>query len=298
MARWRNDYYYFPPSTPRKAKGGIKAQTKRGAFGQTWWAKRWIHVLESFDIGARLNRGRSYARRGQVISIDMDKGVVKAQVQGSYPEPYQVDIRIPVIPEKDWEKLGQALSEQALFAAKLLAGEMPEKIEEVFGRVNLSLFPEKTGDLKTKCSCPDWSNPCKHIAAVYYIIGEEFDRDPFLLFKLRGQSRDELLAKLGGRIDAAPPGETGETPAVPIPDSPRSDPEPLPADPDVFWAVDENLGDTLPGSVQIPQVDGTLLQRLGSFPFWRGADGFFPVLKDVYRRASDAGLKTLLRGRG
>ena len=97
MARhWEfREYDYFPPpSRPRAVKGGIKAQSKRGTFGESWWAKRWIAVLESFDIGSRLGRGRSYARSGQVLSIDIDKGLVKAKVQGSSPTPYNVTIKL------------------------------------------------------------------------------------------------------------------------------------------------------------------------------------------------------------
>ena len=144
MARrsWWNDEY-FPPSRPRKAEGGIKAQSKRGGFGESWWAKRWIEVLESFNIGARLSRGRSYARNGQVLSIAIEKGKVKAKVQGSRPRPYDVTIEVKTLSESDWEKVLDALGRQALFAAKLLAGEMPQDIEPVFREVGLSLFPAK-----------------------------------------------------------------------------------------------------------------------------------------------------------
>ena len=198
------DYFpRYPKSQPRAAKGGIKAQTKRGAFGQSWWAKRWIAVLESFDIGARLGRGRSYARNGQVLAIDVQEGKVTAKVQGSRPQPYEVKIEVKVLAAEEWKQVLRALSGQALFVAKLLAGEMPQDIEEVFKAAKLSLFPQKQADLKTACSCPDWSNPCKHIAAVYYLLGEEFDRDPFLLFRLRGLGRDGLLERLGGLTPAA-----------------------------------------------------------------------------------------------
>ena len=206
MARrsWWNDEY-FPPSRPRKAKGGIKAQSKRGGFGESWWAKRWIEVLESFDLGARLARGRSYARSGQVLSIAIEKGKVKAKVQGSRPKPYAVTIEVKPLAEPTGTKVLDGAGRQALFAAKLLAGEMPQDIETVFQEVGLSLFPAQLGDLKTDCSCPDWSNPCKHIAAVYYLLGEEFDRDPFLIFTLRGLGRDALMARLG----ATSPGRVG-----------------------------------------------------------------------------------------
>src|SRR5215470_4981071 len=134
MARsWGYDYDYFPPpSRPRAAKGGIKAQSKRGSFGESWWAKRWIAVLESFYIGARLDRGRSYARRGQVLSIDIDKGVIKSKVQGSRPSPYSVTIKLQVLSEADWRKLAKDLSQQAIYTAKLLAAEMPQDIEKAF----------------------------------------------------------------------------------------------------------------------------------------------------------------------
>lgn len=155
-------------------------------------------MLESFDIGARLDRGRSYARQGQVLSISIDKGVVKAKVQGSDPRPYSVTIKLKVLSQADWKTLAVALSQQALFTAKLLAGEMPQDIELAFGDAGPSLFPKKLQDLMTECSYPDWSNSCKHIAVVYYLLGEEFDRNPFVLFTLRGMNREELLKLLDG----------------------------------------------------------------------------------------------------
>ncbi len=203
---------YFKPSKPCAAKGGIKAQSKRGTFGESWWAKRWNSVLESFDIGARLGRGRSYARKGQVLSIQIEKGLVRAKVQGSRPKPYDVAIQAKTLTPEDWQTVAEALAQQAIFAAKLLAGEMPQDIERTFEQCGLSLFPSQLGDLSTKCSCPDWSNPCKHIAAVYYLIGEEFDRDPFLIFTLRGLTQEELLDLLSR---AARPTRTWGRPARP-----------------------------------------------------------------------------------
>src|SRR5215475_7457934 len=206
MSYW--DWGDYKPKPRIKAKGGIKSQSKRGSFGESWWAKRWIATLESFNIGARLTRGRSYARSGQVVSIDISKGEIKSKVQGSRPKPYDIKIEVKTLSDADWRSLAGALSTQAIFAAKLLAGEMPQEIEEAFAEAKLSLFPEKLRDLETNCSCPDWSNPCKHIAAVYYLVGEEFDRDPFLLFKLRGKGRDEFIKLLSagaapGKIDEA-----------------------------------------------------------------------------------------------
>jgi uncharacterized Zn finger protein len=125
MAWWR-EFGYFPPSRPREARGGIKAQTRGGAFGKSWWARRWIETLEGFNIGARLQRGRSYASRGQVLSIEISKGAVSARVQGSRPRPYQIQIKVETLSKTHWKRLADALGKQALFAAKLFAGTMPE----------------------------------------------------------------------------------------------------------------------------------------------------------------------------
>lgn len=295
MRRW-DRFGFFEPSVPRRAKGGIRAQSKRGTFGESWWAKRWISVLESFNIGARLGRGRNYARSGQVLSIDIEKGTVKAKVQGSRPTPYRVAIEVQSITPANWEKLIKVLSHQAIFVAKLLAGEMPQDIEKVFQAAGLSLFPQKSKDLKTECSCPDWSNPCKHIAAVYYLLGEEFDRDPFLIFKLRGLQREELIKMLGNG-EKKPDKRKGKRKPPPAQEEKKKTllprPEPLPADGSLFWN-----GGTLPedfcGEVQIPPVSAALLKRLGNFPFWRGKERFFDALEPVYARASTRGLAVFL----
>src|SRR5215207_4499166 len=108
MSRW--DYWdYYEQKPAREVKGGIKAQSKRGGFGESWWAKRWIQVLESFNIGARLSRGRSYARNGQVLSIAIEKGKVEAKVQGSRPRPYDVTIEVKTLSESEWAKVIDAL---------------------------------------------------------------------------------------------------------------------------------------------------------------------------------------------
>lgn len=273
---WYREFY--PKTKPRAVAGGIKAQSKAGAFGTTWWAKKWIGVLESFDIGARLGRGRTYARKGQVTDIGIAPGKVTAKVQGSRPQPYSVVIEIEKLAATDWDKLVGELNTQAAFAAKLLAGEMPQDIETAFAKVGLSLFPRSLKEIKTDCSCPDWSNPCKHIAAVYYLIGEEFDRDPFLLFRLRGTDRDAICGRLsaGSKAKAA----DAEPPAAP---------EPVPSDAATFWA-----GGPLPaelyGDVRLPPVDAASPKRLGGFPFWRGTDRFLDTLAPTYSAAARRGL--------
>ena len=283
---------YFKPSRPREAKGGIKAQSKRGGFGESWWARRWVEVLEDLDLGARLARGRSYARRGQVLSIDVEKGAVTAKVQGSRAQPYRVEIRVERLWGSDWEKLISALMQRPVFAAKLLAGQMPENIEDVFTDVGLSLFPDRSDDLETDCSCPDWSNPCKHIAAVYLLLGEEFDRDPFLIFKLRGAEREELL---GAAAESGIGADEAAIEASAEQEADQSPPEPLPVDPVEFWGQENSeREEDVHGAAGIPTVSAALPKRLGSFPFWRGKESFVPALEDIYRRASPAGLDAFL----
>jgi uncharacterized Zn finger protein len=294
MAWWR-EFGYFPPSRPRAAKGGIKAQSKGGRFGESWWAKRWISVLESFNIGARLQRGRSYARRGQVLSITIGKGTVSAKVQGSRPTPYEVRIKVVALSKADWKQVAKVLAAKALFAAKLFAGEMPQDIEDAFRDANLSLFPGMIHDLATECSCPDWSNPCKHIAAVYYLLGEEFDRDPFLIFKLRGMEREEIIALIGGGAKAERKGKGLKAGRAQSATAEESTPAgtPLPSEPDAFWGK-EAPGEESFGEVRIPAVPAALVKRLGSFPFWRGEESFVPALERVYREAAVIGMDVFL----
>ncbi|MCI0478741.1 MAG: SWIM zinc finger family protein [Anaerolineales bacterium] len=161
---------WYPKPKPRRAAHGIKAQTKQ--FGKTWWASRWLDALYKLIDPARLQRGRSYARSGQVLNLDIQPGRVDARVQGSTAQPYKVWIKIKPLTEKDWSQVAEQMSAQAIFAAKLLAGEMPQDIEKAFAVARVNLFPDKRDDLETECSCPDWSNPCKHIAAVYLLLGE------------------------------------------------------------------------------------------------------------------------------
>ena len=293
MGRW-GYFGYFKPSRPRAVKGGIRAQSKGGKFGESWWAKRWISVLESFNIGARLGRGRSYARSGQVLSIETDKGRVRAKVQGSRPKPYEVAIEVAALSSTDWQKVVRELSKQAIFTAKLLAGEMPQDIEKVFKDARLSVFPEKLKDLKTECSCPDWSNPCKHIAAVYYLLGEEFDRDPFLIFKLRGMSRDELLGLLGqGGRKSLPKGRKSKVALLPEEEEISPPGEPLTADIPAFWGG-LKLPEPLFGEVRISPVSAALPKRLGNFPFWRGETKFLEAMEAIYPPAAAYGLDLFL----
>ena len=193
-SRWEGQWP--PRSRPIRVDGGIKAKSRRGAIGEQWWSRRFIHVLESWGMQGRLARGRSYARAGQVIDFELSHGKVTAQVQGSRERPYQVRIGVLPLTTAQWRRVEKQLASQALFRAKLLAGEMPKEIEQVFADCGTPLFPRSSSDLDMRCSCPDWEVPCKHLAAVCYVLAEAFDHDPFGMLAWRGRSRDALLAAL------------------------------------------------------------------------------------------------------
>ncbi len=202
----RSDGWWPPPSTPIAVEGGLQAHSQRGRIGDTWWSQRFIDVLESFGIGSRLQRGKRYARTGQVLTMDIAPGQVTASVQGSRAKPYRVFIETRVLSAAEWDAAEAVMASSAVFLAKLLAGDMPEEIEEVFADSSASLFPASADGFDSACSCPDWENPCKHIAAVYFLLAEAFDRDPFLIFAWRGRDKVALLAGLRARrhgVDAA-----------------------------------------------------------------------------------------------
>ena len=289
MGRYYYDYY--EPSKPKKVKDGIKAKNQRGSFGNTWWSKRWISVLESFGWSNRLQRGRTYARKGQVVDIDIDKGKIKSHVQGSRPKPYKVEIKMVEISDKDWEKVADAMAEQAIFAAKLLAGEMPEDIEEAFKTARVNLFPDES-DIETDCSCPDWANPCKHIAAVYYLLGERFDEDPFLIFLLRGHSKDEMMDMLRRRrAESSQPSETEAQADEEIEELSDFETPELSASAS-FWEFKENA-DNFKVEIKSPEVEMGAIKKLGKPPFWNYRKDLFEVLKSTYNAASKStGQKT------
>lgn len=196
------------------------ARSARGDIGAQWWSRRFVDVLESFALGSRLTRGRNYARRGQVVSLAVAPGEVRASVQGSRRTPYQVRVGLAPFPELVWAKVEVTLAEQAIHSARLLAGEMAPDLEDVFHAAGAPLFPERAADLSMACSCPDHAVPCKHIAATFYLLAESFDEDPFRILAWRGRERQALLTRLRELRGDAPAGRDDDTGRDPR-DTPR-----------------------------------------------------------------------------
>ncbi|MFM2060961.1 MAG: hypothetical protein RLZZ507_631 [Cyanobacteriota bacterium] len=161
-----------------------------------WWSQRWLDLLDSYRFKKRLERARNYSRQGNVLSIEFKGAKVLARVQGSEVEPYKVSLSLDAFSDEEWGYVIETMSHKSIFAAKLLAGEMPQNIEDVFTSNGLSLFPFTLGDVHGKCSCPDKAVPCKHIGAVYYQLGDRFSEDPFVLFQLRGRTREQIISDL------------------------------------------------------------------------------------------------------
>ena len=228
MAFW--DEPDYEKSRPIRVENGIRARSKRGDIGSSWWSRRFIDVLEGLELGTRLASGRRYARAGQVVSLEVAAGSVTATVQGSRPTPYQVAIGMRQIWPTHWERIERALADQVIFSAKLLAGDMPQDLERVFAEQRQPLFPESADELSMECSCPDWSVPCKHVAAALYLLAEAFDADPFLILAWRGRTKTELLTNL--RRLRNPESSTVDTPVArpSIWDELRAEPAPELAD--------------------------------------------------------------------
>lgn len=264
--------WYGGPKKPAPAHG-----IKMKKAGTTWWGQKWIAALELVLRGdsGRLARGRTYARAGRTHDLIVQQGEVTAKVTGSRSTPYEISLQIAQLPAAAWTRAIEGMAAKAQFTAELLAGHMPKDIDEVFRAAEASLFPVRGTDLKTSCSCPDWGDPCKHVAAAHYVLGEAFDRDPFLLFELRGRTKAQVLEALraarGGDEPIAPEAEP-EIPRVSLAaidtsnyDKPRAD---LPA---------------LHFSFEPEGQHGALLKQLGVPQTWSAetspAESFAPLVR-------------------
>ena len=168
----------------------------QGLGQQPWWVEQWMELINGYRFKKRLERAWEYARSGNVLSIRFEGRRVHARVQGSGEDPYKVKLWLDVLSDDDWRYVLEALGQKARWSAQLLAGVMPQDIERAFAASGRRLFPFKLQEVRSECTCPDKINPCKHVSAVYYLMGERFSEDPFVLFQLRGRTRAQLLTDL------------------------------------------------------------------------------------------------------
>ena len=192
---------------------GITTQLGDQGLGQQpWWVEQWMELINGYRFKKRLERAWEYARSGNVLSIRFEGRRVHARVQGSGEDPYKVKLWLDVLSDDDWGYVLEALGQKARWSAQLLAGVMPQDIERAFAASGRRLFPFKLQEVRSECTCPDKANPCKHTSAVFYLMGDRFSEDPFVLFQLRGRTRTQLLVELArrrregadGRLEHAP----------------------------------------------------------------------------------------------
>jgi len=216
MSKPRNGDVTNQSRTDGKVTASAKQAVKPKVLGTTWWGQRWIEALErsSRDVVARLGKGRAYARDGHVHGLKIAPGKVTATVTDDELDSYRVSLNLDVFEPAVWNQILQTMSQQALFAAQLLNGEMPKDADRVFRSCGKSLFPANSHDIDADCSCDDWSSPCKHVAATHYVLGEALDRDPFLLFELRGRTKEQVLAGLNQLRARSGAAEASATPTI------------------------------------------------------------------------------------
>lgn len=260
---------------------------------RTAWGARWIDSLERLATAwqARLPRGRDYADKGHVISLSVTSGRIAAKVQGSRSKPYSTSIDVGTFREPDWERMASRLASQARWSAELLAGHIPNDTEKLFSLENLNLFPVRNSEMLGNCSCPDKSKPCKHIAAVHYAFGNALDRDPFLLFQLRGLDQTAMVkmfrkAWFGPAANTDTAGEVMGTAELGMPVMP------LMADrfnrsPEAVEAMSFNM---LSSGGQ-PML---ILSRLGSPPSWSFPISIIEMVGDIYQAATELAMQVAL----
>lgn len=270
-----------------------------GEFSRTWWGQKFITKIESFTDSARLGRGRSYARGGKILDFKVNKGKIEATVRGSvnpyfgvYTEPrYHTIIEIKAIAKKDWSKIIQSMAKNASFVSKLLLNEVPENIESSFKEVNQNLLPYGSKDFKTSCSCPDWSNPCKHIAGLCYCFASELDEDPFLIFELRGLAKEQLHQELAktplGRalISGLQTQELAPNPVNSYHTKPQIKQLNAATSLKEFWQGKTISPPNISDVRESKNISAILIKKAGDFPeFWHRDTSFIATMEELYQR--------------
>ncbi|WP_414542066.1 SWIM zinc finger family protein [Nostoc sp. CCY0012] len=267
-------------------------------FSRTWWGDRFIQALEQFTDDGRLQRGRSYARGGKVLNFEIDKNHITAQVKGSinpyfgvYKEPtYHISIEIKPIAKSSWNQAIQKLSSKASVVSRMLLNEVPENIEDNFSALGLNLLPHSSKDFTTRCSCPDYANPCKHIAGVYYLVASQLDNNPFLLFELRGLSKTELQTKLATSPLGKALSEELNAKEIALESATsyytKIEKQSIKQKPTAreFWLGKKRLPSTIEVGNQ-SSVSAILVKKQGDFPaFWPKDNSFIETMEEFYQR--------------
>lgn len=268
-----------------------------------WWTQQWIDLLNSYRFKKRLERARNYARQGNVLSLEFKEQIIIAQVQGTAPEPYKLFLWLDTFTDEDWGYIIETMSERAIFTAKLLAGEMPQNIEEVFTANGLRLFPFTLDEIHSRCDCPDSARVCKHIAAVYYLLGDRFSEDPFLLFQLRGRSKEKILEELRQKRGQSEDEKVTEAAKIKSEETQGKDlyaNSPSVTSPtqetlkiEQFWEYNQHLDSSLVVITPSPNNE-IVLDVLGDIPLGVSADVVMNYFQKIYNNISQQAVITAL----
>ena len=269
-----------------------------------WWTQQWIDLLNSYRFKKRLERARNYARQGNVLSLEFKDQRIIAQVQGTAPEPYKLSLWLDTFTDEDWNYIIQTMSERAIFTAKLLAGEMPQNIEEVFAANGLRLFPFTLEEIHSQCDCPDKARVCKHIAAVYYLLGDRFSDDPFLLFQLRGRTKEKILEELRQKRGKSEDEKVTEAEKIKYEKTQIkglfNNPPPVTSATqetlkiDQFWEYNQQLDSSLVVITPSPSNE-TVLDVLGQIPLGASTDIVMDSFHKIYQNISQQAVITALK---
>jgi uncharacterized Zn finger protein len=258
-------------------------------MSKSWWGAAWWEKMERLAESSRFSQGAYYAEKNKVERIRLDGRTIVALVQGKNEEPFTVRITFDAFTREQWDQLFAHVRDRSALATSLAAGDLPLEIQTAFSKAKLRFMPERYADLHLECGCPDWLKPCKHLVAGWLRFARDFERDPLLLFQLRGMDRKELFDLLGGRTAPAPEpqGELEEEDVdeeiVPV----RL--EPLPVNPEAYWA-ERALPAPPPDAGERRLLDEDLFEKLGPAPFapnWRALEPQFHRIYDsVYELAT------------
>jgi len=175
---------------------------------RSWWCGRWLRALGRWMSTGLLSTGRAYVRRGQVIRFEIQVGRLCATVRETDGALCKVRVGLAPLPDEVWERVVGLMAGKVAYAAQLLNAEIPREVESLFRAAGANLFPEKRSEFDIQCTCPGWPSVCNHVAAACILIGDALEDDPFLLFALRGRTKNQLLSAL--RAHRAARGVRGE----------------------------------------------------------------------------------------
>ncbi|TVQ63647.1 MAG: hypothetical protein EA379_03620 [Phycisphaerales bacterium] len=305
-----------------RSRGGVKLTSREGVVGVSWEGRRWMRIAEEAAPNERLLDGVEFARAGRCIAMRIEPGrVVGTVVEGQPARRYEVTLSTDLFTHEQWERIIETMVDQAVYAAKILGGELPTNIEDVFRPLGLRLFPTGEGELRPVCRCgglgslptmmhrphgtaggaptgatqpvaapltpPPTPHPwCPHACCIAALAAEHIEREPLLLFHLRGITGDDLLERIRQRRSAGRAG-SGPVPAYAPSSPPVGRPVPLEDVIDAFW-------DTPAGTTEVdtaprkPEVSHALLRRLGPSPFGKGGFPLVGLLATCYDVVSEA----------